>query len=80
MLTEAGFDLRAPSTKLPLESIIRIAYPYKKIDASIASVIINELYSDGLISTKGLNSTIVYNRGFDIAKEFIEFISQKTKI
>jgi len=78
-LIHAGWDISAPSPKLPLEKIIGIVYPNKKIDANIVSVIINELHADGLVTSKGLSTTIILNRGFttDIAKEFIEFISNK---
>ena len=79
MLINAGIDISDPVLKLSLEEMIEIVYPNKKIDESLVVVIVNDFYSDGLISTKGLNSTIVFNRGFttNIAKEFIKFITEQ---
>ena len=76
-LTKAGISLIEPPKHQTLKQMLEVVYPNRLIDEDLIKLVINDLYSDGLIRTRGLSSSEIFDRGFttSIAKEFINFVS-----
>jgi len=76
-LFRAGILPRNSSEHLSLKQAIEAVYPEKRQDEDLITVIIRDLYSDGLINSKGTNLNDFVKKGFttQIAKEFLGFIS-----